>query len=81
MKTGDLVRYINENHLNGHLVKYPSVYCHLMPQVEGKKVFLYRPLASHIQKLKNSLVCFSSIKMYVLEPISGLLISETDWSS
>lgn len=51
----DPISYINENHLNGHLVKYSSVYCHLMPQVEGKKVFLYRPLTSHIKKLKNSL--------------------------
>jgi hypothetical protein len=51
----DPISYINENHLNGHLVKYSSVYCHLMPQVEGKKVFLYRPLVSHTKKLKNSL--------------------------
>jgi hypothetical protein len=51
----DSISCIKENHLSGQLVKYPSVYCHLMPQVEGKKVFLYRPLVSHIQKLKNSL--------------------------
>jgi hypothetical protein len=50
----DPISYINENHLSGQLVKYSSVYCHLMPQVEGKKVFLYRPLTSHIKKLKNS---------------------------
>jgi hypothetical protein len=51
----DSISYINENHLSGQLVKYSSVYCYLMPQVEGKKVFLYRPLVSHIKKLKNSL--------------------------
>ena len=51
----DSISYINENHLSGQLVKYSSVYCYLMPQVEGKKVFLYRSLVSHIKKMKNSL--------------------------
>lgn len=51
----DQISYINKNHSNGQLVKYSSVYCHLMPQVEGKKVFLYRSLASHIKKMKDSL--------------------------
>jgi hypothetical protein len=51
----DPISYINKNHLSGQLIKYSSVYCYLMPQVKGKKVFLYRPLVSHIKKIKNSL--------------------------
>jgi hypothetical protein len=50
----DPISYINESHLSGQLVKYSSVYCHLMPQIKGKKVFLYRSLPSHLNKLKNS---------------------------
>jgi len=50
----DPISYINKNHIDNQLVKYSSVYCYLMPQVEGKKIFLYRPLISHLNKLKNS---------------------------
>lgn len=48
----DPIPIIEELHLEGTLVKYSSVYCHLMNQVKGKKVFLYRDLASHVKKLK-----------------------------
>lgn len=48
------IEHIEKNHLDGQLIKYSSVYCYLMPQTEGKKVFLYRPLISHLNKLKNS---------------------------
>jgi hypothetical protein len=49
----DPISAIEELHLEGTLVKYSSVYCRLMNQIEGKKVFLYRGLASHVKKLKD----------------------------
>lgn len=52
----DPISVIEEHHLEGTLVKYSSVYCRLMNQVKGKKVFLYRDLASHVKKLKNHAV-------------------------
>jgi len=47
------IKHIEQNHLNNQLIKYSSVYCYLMPQIKDKKVFLYRPLISHINKLKG----------------------------
>lgn len=49
----DPMQLVRENHHQGMLVKYSSVYCRLMNQIEGKKVFLYRGLASHVKKLKD----------------------------
>lgn len=48
------LEFVKQNASDNEIVKYPSVYCYLMPQIEGKKVFVYRTLLSHINKLKNS---------------------------
>jgi len=48
------LEFIKQNASDNEIIKYPSVYCYLMPQIEGKKVFVYRSLASHIKKLKGS---------------------------
>jgi hypothetical protein len=34
--------FIKQNASDNEIIKYPSVYCYLMPQIEGKKVFIYR---------------------------------------
>lgn len=33
------------------LIKYSSVYCYLAPHIEEKKVFLYRKLGAHLEKM------------------------------
>ena len=48
------LEFIKQNASDNEIIKYPSVYCYLMPQIEGKKVFVYRSLTSHINKLKGS---------------------------
>lgn len=48
------LEFVKQNASDNEIIKYPSVYCYLMPQIEGKKVFVYRSLASHIKKLKDS---------------------------
>jgi len=48
------LEFVKQNASDNEIIKYPSVYCYLMPQIEGKKVFVYRSLTSHINKLKDS---------------------------
>jgi hypothetical protein len=48
------LEFVKQNASESEIIKYPSVYCYLMPQIEGKKVFVYRSLYSHIKKLKDS---------------------------
>jgi hypothetical protein len=48
------IKFINQNTKENEIIKFPSVYCYLMPKIQGKKIFLYRSLISHINKLKNS---------------------------
>lgn len=42
---------IYEQLKDGELIKYSSVYCYLAPYIEDKKVFLYRKLAAHLEKM------------------------------
>lgn len=46
----DKLDFINRNHSDNTLVKYPSPYCYLMPHIEGKKIFLYNKLYHHLIK-------------------------------
>lgn len=48
------LEFVKQNASDNEIIKYPSVYCYLMPQIEGKKVFVYRTLPSHLSKLKDS---------------------------
>lgn len=48
------IRVASECHKQNTLVKYSSVFCHLMPNIEGKKVFLYRNFNNHYQKHINN---------------------------
>jgi len=48
------LEFVKQNANDNQIIKYPSVYCYLMPQIEGKKVFVYRTLPSHLNKLKDS---------------------------
>lgn len=43
----------NKNHLNGHLVKYPSRAYQLIPNIDSKIVFLYRNFDDHLKKLES----------------------------
>jgi hypothetical protein len=54
-KQENQLEFIKQNTNDNEIIKYPSVYCYLMPKIEGKKVFVYRSLTSHINKLKGSL--------------------------
>jgi hypothetical protein len=48
------IDHIDKNHLDGHLINYPSMYCYLMPQTNGKKIFLYKPIVPYLIKAKES---------------------------
>jgi hypothetical protein len=43
----------NKNHIDGHLVKYPSMAYQLIPNIGSKIVFLYRNLDDHLRKLES----------------------------
>jgi hypothetical protein len=43
----------NKNHIDGHLVKYPSKAYQLIPNIDSKIIFLYRNLDDHLQKLES----------------------------
>jgi hypothetical protein len=38
---------------DGELIKYSSVYCYLAPHIQDKKVFLYRKLGAHLEKMST----------------------------
>jgi len=45
------IEFINSNLTDNTLVKYSSAFCYVAPFVAGKKVFLYRTLQSHLEKM------------------------------
>jgi hypothetical protein len=45
------INFINDHHEEGILVKYTSLICDVMPDVSGKKIFLYRNFEEHLRKL------------------------------
>jgi len=44
-------KFINNHHKENVLVKYSSLICDVMPDISGKKVFLYRNFEDHLRKL------------------------------
>jgi hypothetical protein len=44
-------KFINDHHEEKVLVKYTSLICNVMPNVNGKKVFLYNNFEDHLRKL------------------------------
>ena len=45
------IKFINNRHKENTLVKYTSLICDVMPDIKGKKVFLYRNFEDHLRKL------------------------------
>jgi hypothetical protein len=45
------IENIYHNLKDGELLKYSSVYCYLAPHIKDKKVFLYRKLGAHLEKM------------------------------
>lgn len=43
----------NKNHIDGQLVKYPSMAYKLIPNIDSKIVFLYRNFDDHLNKLES----------------------------
>lgn len=50
----DIQKHIESNLVDGQLTKYSSAYVHVAPLVSGKKVFLYRKLNHHLQKMASN---------------------------
>lgn len=48
----DKIKVVNENHKDNLLVKYSSLCTDIAPNVEGKKVFLFRNILDHLSYLK-----------------------------
>jgi hypothetical protein len=44
---------VNKNHVDKHLVKYPSMTYQLIPNLNSKIVFLYRNFEDHLNKLES----------------------------
>lgn len=49
----DQLNSIQKNHNDNTLVKYSSLICEIMPNVDGKKVFLYNNFEDHLKKLQS----------------------------
>ena len=50
----DIKKHIESNLIDGQLTKYSSAYTHVAPLVSGKKVFVYRKLNHHLQKMVSN---------------------------
>lgn len=47
------IKFVNDHHKEKTLVKYTSLICDIMPDVIGKKIFLYRNFEDHLRKLSE----------------------------
>jgi len=48
------INFISSNLVDNTLVKYSSMYCYVAPLVGGKKIYLYRTLQSHLEKMLSN---------------------------
>jgi len=48
------LKLVQENHKENLLVKYSSLCTEVAPHILGKKVFLFRDIIDHLQKIKGS---------------------------
>jgi len=64
-KTNTL-KYIESNFKEDTLVKFSSQYCCVAPIIAGKKVFLYRTLESHLEKMISNSFLFETNRFYSL---------------
>lgn len=48
------INFISSNLVDNTLVKYSSMYCYVAPLVDGKKIYLYRTLQSHLEKMLSN---------------------------
>ena len=48
------MKLVTDNHKDNLLVKYPSLVTEVAPNVEGKKVFLFRNIIDHLQYLEKN---------------------------
>ena len=51
LELNDKVDFVKKHHQNNYLVKYSSMLTDVIPQMEGKKIFLYRNFEDHIKKM------------------------------
>lgn len=49
----DKIKVVNQNHKDNLLVKYSSLCTDIAPNLEGKKVFLFRNILDHLIKLQK----------------------------
>ena len=49
----DKMKVVNENHKDNLLVKYSSLCTDIAPNIEGKKIFLFRNILDHLIKLQK----------------------------
>lgn len=49
------IQLIKENHKDNLLVKYSSLCTEVAPKVDGKKVFLFRNILDHLNKLQGDI--------------------------
>ena len=73
------INFLSSNLVDNTLVKYSSMYCYVAPLVDGKKIYLYRTLQSHLEKmLSNSSYLIHNSEL-TTEVLKGNLHKDLGW--
>jgi len=65
------INFLSSNLVDNTLVKYSSMYCYVAPLVSGKKIYLYRTLQSHIEKMLSNSSYLINNSEYTIEVLKG----------
>lgn len=71
--------FISSNLNDSILVKYPSAYCYVAPLITGKKIYLYRTLQSHLEKMLSNSGYLVNDSESELEVMKGNLHEGLGW--
>jgi len=67
------INFLSSNLVDNTLVKYSSMYCYVAPLVGGKKIYLYRTLQSHLEKMLSNSSYLINNSEYTVEVLKGNL--------
>lgn len=73
------INFISSNLVSNTLVKYSSMYCYVAPLVDGKKIYLYRTLQSHLEKMLSNSGYLIYNSESTIEVLKGNLHKDLGW--
>jgi hypothetical protein len=73
------INFLSSNLVDNTLVKYSSMYCYVAPLVDGKKIYLYRTLQSHLEKMLSNSSYLIHNSESTTEVLKGNLHKDLGW--